>query len=175
MSTSLPIVNLDTATFECVFGRGCDGICCQEGEPPVHPEEADLIRQNLPRLLPLLRPEARALVEAGGILGGTHPLTGQPQLRVAGGWCVFFHRGCVLHKLGAAEGSVFRYKPSACALFPIQRNDRGEWYVRQWGYENEQWDLFCLKPEHSARPAAESLRDEIALARSFDEEVADQA
>jgi hypothetical protein len=26
MTTSLPVVNLATATFECVFGPGCDGI-----------------------------------------------------------------------------------------------------------------------------------------------------
>jgi hypothetical protein len=88
--------------------------------------------------------------------------------RVVGGWCVFFHEGCVLHKIGGAEGDVFRYKPAACALFPLAKNAQDQWYVRQWGYEDEKWDLFCLRPDHSATPAAESLRGEIALAASFE-------
>jgi hypothetical protein len=85
-------------------------------------------------------------------------------LRVVGGWCVFFHRGCVLHKVGAAEGDKYRYKPAPCALFPLARNDAGDWYVRQKGVEGEAWDLFCLDPAASPRPAAQSLRDEVELA-----------
>jgi hypothetical protein len=167
MTTTLPVVNLATATFECVYGRGCDGVCCREGEPPVYPEEVAIIKTALPRLLPLMRPEARATIEAGGFLGEPHPL-GLPKLRVSDGWCVFFNRGCVLHQLGAAEGATFRYKPAACALFPLQKNEHDQWYVRQWGYENEPWDLFCLNPKHSAKPAAESLRSETEMAREYD-------
>jgi hypothetical protein len=168
MSTPLPVVNLTTATFECIFGRGCDGICCREGEPPVYPEEVAVLESALPRLLPLLRPEAREIIDAGGFLGDPHAL-GLPKLRVSDGWCVFFNRGCVLHQLGATEGETFRYKPAACALFPLQKNEHDEWYVRQWGYENERWDLFCLNPKQSARPAAESLQAEIKLACRYDE------
>jgi hypothetical protein len=167
MNTPLPIVNLATATFECIFGRGCDGVCCREGEPPVYPEEAAVIESALPRLLPLMRPEARAAVEAAGFLGEAHAL-GHPKLRVSDGWCAFFNRGCVLHQLGATEGATFRYKPAACALFPLQKNEHDQWYVRQWGHEDEKWDLFCLNPAHSAKPAAESLRPEIELAGKYD-------
>ena len=171
MAVRLPVVtNLATATFECVFGRGCDGVCCQAGEPPVYPDEAAVIRDHLSKFLPHLRPEARALVEAEGFLGAPHPTAELPMLRVSGGWCVFFNQGCVLHKVGAAEGSAFKYKPAACALFPLQRHDDGGWHVRQWGENGETWDLFCLNPAHSAKPAAESLRDELALARRYDEE-----
>jgi hypothetical protein len=167
MSTPLPVINLADATYECVYGRGCDGVCCRNGRPGVYPEEATLIRANLAKILPHLRPEARAVVEAGGFLSRRVRL-GQPMARVVGGWCVFFHQGCVLHKVGAAEGDVFRYKPAACALFPLARNADDQWYVRQWGYEDEQWDLFCLRRDHSAKPATESLRDELALAASFE-------
>jgi hypothetical protein len=83
---------------------------------------------------------------------------------VVGGWCVFFNQGCVLHKVGAAEGDSYRYKPVQCALFPLDKDHNGEWYVRQWGYKGEAWDLFCLNPDASARPAANSLQAEIALA-----------
>jgi Fe-S-cluster containining protein len=169
MTTPLPVINLDTATFECVFGRGCDGICCQEGEPPIYPDEEPIIRAHLPKFLPHLRPEARAVVEADGFLGAPHEL-GPPMLRVVDGWCVFFNQGCVLHKVGAAEGNAFAYKPAACALFPLEVNDRDEWYVRQWGHEQEKWDLFCLNPAHSPKRAADTLRDELALAARFEAE-----
>jgi hypothetical protein len=91
-------------------------------------------------------------------------------LRVVGGWCVFFNNGCVLHQVGDAEGDKFRYKPSLCALFPIQQDRHDNWYIRQKGFKRESWDLFCLDPANCTTPAAESLRDEIALAKRFDDE-----
>lgn len=89
-------------------------------------------------------------------------------MRVSQGWCVFFNQRCVLHRAGAAEGDKFRYKPAACALFPIDRDEHDRWYVRQKGFNDEAWDLFCLDPKASLVPATESLREEIALAQSFD-------
>ena len=165
-TTPLTVLNLATATFDCSFGRGCDGICCREGEPPVDAGEAAVIAAALPKVLPLLRLEARLLIEASGFLGEPHA-NGDPKLKLAAGWCAFFHRGCVLHRVGADEGDPFRYKPSACSLFPLAKNDRDQWYVRQWGVEGEEWDLFCLNPLHSPKRAAESLGPELALARRF--------
>ncbi len=169
MRSSLPVVNLSEATYECVFGRGCDGICCQNGRPPVYADEIERLDANLEKFLPHLRPEARPVVEEHGYLSGRRKL-GLPMLRVVGGWCIFFHQGCVLHKVGAAEGDKYRYNPCACSLFPLARNDKGEWYVRQRGYENEDWDLFCLDPQVSSKPAAESLQEEIALAEHLTRE-----
>ena len=57
----------------------------------------------MPRVLPHLRPEARKVVEAEGFLSKRTKLK-HPMLRVVGGWCVMFNGGCVLHKVGAAEG-----------------------------------------------------------------------
>lgn len=169
MRNSLPVVNLSEATFECIFGRGCDGICCQNGRPPVYPDEAERLDANLEKFLPHLRPEARQLLEKKGYLSGRRKF-GLPMLRVVGGWCIFFHQGCVLHKVGAAEGDKYRYKPSACALFPLAKNDRNEWYIRQQGYEGEEWDLFCLAPSASTQAAADSLQEEIALADRYTRE-----
>lgn len=165
---ALPVVvaNAETATFDCVFGRGCDGICCRNGRPSVGPDERAVIESVLPRALPLLRPEARAAVEADGLVSNRTKL-GSPMLRVVGGWCVLFNGGCVLHKLGAEDGDAYRYKPVQCALFPLEKGDGG-WYVRQWGYEGEQWNLFCLNPKQSDRPAVESLAAELALAAKCD-------
>jgi len=162
----LPILNLEGARFECTFGRGCDGICCRNGRPPVYAEEAGLIAANLPKFLPELRPEARAVVGKSGFLSRRRKL-GQQMMRVAGRWCVFFNQGCVLHRAGAAEGDKFRYKPAACGLFPLAKDERDRWYVRQKGVNGEIWDLFCLDPVASPIQAADSLREEIALARRY--------
>jgi Fe-S-cluster containining protein len=173
MLRSLPVLNESEATYECIFGRGCDGICCQNGRPGVYAEEVERIDANIAKFLPELRPEARAVVEAEGYLSRRIKV-GQPMLRVVKGWCVFFNKGCVLHKVGAAEGDSYRYKPAMCALFPLSKDEKERWYVRQWGYKGEAWDLFCLNPQESARPAAKSLRTEMALAARFEAEAAAQ-
>src|SRR5207237_6496226 len=147
---------------ECIYGRGCDGICCQNGRPPVYPEERARIAKNLKKFLPHLRPEARTLIEKDGFVSKRRHV-GQPMLRVIGGWCVFFNQGCVLHKVGAADGDAYLYKPSLCALFPLAKDEKGRWYVRQWNYKGEAWDLFCLNPKQSDVPASESLKAELEL------------
>jgi Fe-S-cluster containining protein len=169
MRSSLPVVNLSEATFECIFGRGCDGLCCHNGRPPIYPDETERLDANLAKFLEHLRPEARQLLEQQGYVSRRRKCD-LPMLRVVGGWCIFFHKGCVLHKVGAAEGDAYRYKPAACALFPLARNAKDEWYVRQQGYETEEWNLFCLDPRTSGKPAAESLVEEIALAERFTRE-----
>lgn len=167
MTPPIPIVNLRTARFDCTFGRGCEGICCRNGRPPVYAEEAARIEAAAPRWLPLLREPARAVVEREGWLSRRRK-AGQPMARVAGGWCVFFERGCVLHRLGAAEGDSFRYKPWTCAVFPLSKDDRGHWHVRQKGHDGEIWELPCLDPASTTVPAATSLQPEIALVTAWE-------
>jgi hypothetical protein len=169
MRMTLPIVNVREATFECIFGRGCDGLCCRNGRPAVYTDEIERIDAGLQAFLPLLRPAARALVGKAGYLSRRRR-NGLPMVRVVEGWCVFFNQGCVLHKVGAMEGDKFRYKPAACALFPLAKDERDRWYVRQKGFKGEVWDLFCLDPGASPVPAVTSLCDEIALAQRFDGE-----
>jgi Fe-S-cluster containining protein len=165
-SLPLAVENADTATFDCSFGRGCEGICCRNGRPSVGPEERAAIGRVLPRVLPLLRPAARAVVEADGFTSARTKI-GQPMVRVAGGWCVFFNAGCVLHTIGAEDGDSYQYKPTQCALFPLEKGSGG-WYVRQWGLDGEQWDLFCLNPANSPRPAIDALAPELVLAAKID-------
>ena len=161
--TTLPIVNLREATFECTYGRGCEGICCRNGRPPVFEDEVARIEQNLHKFLPLLTAAQAAVVEEDGFVS-KRKKSGAPMLRVLDGWCIFFNEGCVLHKVGAAEGDAFRYKPEPCSLFPLERDGKGDWYVRQHDYKGEQWDLFCLAPTNSRVPAAKSLVAEVAFA-----------
>ena len=158
----LTVLNLENARFDCTFGRGCEGLCCRNGRPPVYAEEVRRIDENLHRILPLLRPAARAALNKEGYLS-RRIKAGQRLARVVGGWCVFFNQGCVLHRLGADEGAPFRYKPWTCAVFPLAKDARDRWYVRQKGYAGEIWDLPCLDPAASAVPAATSLQQEIGL------------
>jgi len=167
--SSLQVINLAEARYECTYGRGCDGICCREGRPLVYPEEIDRLQADMKKFWALLRPEARTLIERKGFITRRRRL-GERTLRSVAGWCVFFNNGCVLHKVGAEEGDRFKYKPAVCALFPIQMDDKDRWYVRQRGYKGEKWDLFCLDPSSTSVPAAESLQAEIALAQRFDDE-----
>jgi len=159
---SAHIVNIGEATFDCTFGRGCDGICCRNGRPPVYADEIERIDANLARFLPALRPDARAVVEREGYLSRRRK-AGQTMMRVAAGWCVFFNQGCVLHRAGAEEGDPRRYKPWVCSVFPIDKDRKGRWYVRQKGFQREDWDLPCLDPAATTVRAADSLREEIAM------------
>ena len=165
---SLPVINLHEATYECIFGRGCDGICCRNGRPSVYADERERIEANLHKFLPHLRPEALAVLEEDGYLSRRMKV-GEPMMRVVAGWCIFYNGGCTLHKVGMQEGDSYRYKPVQCAMFPLAKDQNDQWYVRQHGYKGEDWDVFCLNPGASPQLAAESLKDEIELARGFTE------
>jgi Fe-S-cluster containining protein len=156
------VFNLTEARFECTFGRGCAGICCRNGRPPVYDDEAARIAGRMDALLPLMRTSAaRVAVQAGFMSrrrkAGTHTL------RVVDGWCVFFNTGCVLHQLGAAEAQTYRYKPFACATFPLEQHHTRGWYVRQKGLLGEVWDLPCLDPSTGQPAAASTLGEELRL------------
>ena len=79
----LVVLNLANARFDCTFGRGCDGVCCRNGRPPIYPEDAQRIDRNMDRVRPLLRPDARALVDRSGYLSRRRK-AGQPVARVVG-------------------------------------------------------------------------------------------
>jgi len=165
--TALTITNGDTATFDCTFGRGCVGLCCQHGEPSVTPAEYQRIKDHLPHVIPHLRPEAARSLETQDFIGSDIKLD-NPMVRVVDGWCLFFNEGCVLHKVGAAEGDFAKYKPIQCVMFPLEPNGDGSWYVRQWHHEGEQWnDLFCLNPANTPLKAADTLAPEIAVAETL--------
>jgi len=160
----LPVVNLAEARYECVFGRGCEGICCREGRPHLHPDEVNRLNAHLDIVRPHLRPEAQATLSKSGYTDRRSRVE-RPIVRVVEGWCIFFNKGCVLHRLGAEEGDKFKYKPRECSWFPLAQDENGAWYIRQEGYKDEAWELFCLNPAQSPVLAAESLKDEIAFAQ----------
>jgi hypothetical protein len=164
---SLPVLNAETATFECIFGRGCEGLCCQNGRPCTYDDERQRIQDNLDKFLPEMRPEAAQLAREEGFLSNRVKMGGK-MLRVIGGWCIFFNKGCVLHKVGAQEGDAFKYKPYVCAVFPLNPHPtQSAYYVRQWGYEGEEWDVFCLNPKATRKKAVDTLQSEIGLVTAW--------
>ena len=91
MDHGLPILNAATATFECTYGRGCEGVCCQEAVRRSNRKNGSESTLILPRLLPLLRPEAQSVVRKRGYLSSRQRF-GHPIARNAAGWCVFFNQ-----------------------------------------------------------------------------------
>lgn len=162
----LPILGQDTARFDCVFPT-CGGICCKNGRPPIEEAENARIEANLEKILPHMTPNARAKVERDGFRT-QRKKEGLRALAVVDGWCVFHNEGCVLHKVGASEGDRWKYKPWRCIAFPLERSNSGDWHVRQWGIEGEAWDLFCLNPNESEKPAHTTLTAELAFVRELD-------
>lgn len=155
----LAVENLDEATFKCVFPV-CGGICCKNGRPTIEPDEQENIAKHLDKFLPHLRPRARAHIEKNGWL--THRMKeGYRTIGVDDGWCLFENDGCMFQKVGMAEGKPWKYKPAACIRFPLDETKDGTWYIRQWEYRGEAWDLFCLNPKESKVSARESMADEI--------------
>ena len=166
----LPVENIATATFKCVFPT-CGGICCKNGRPGVEPDEQARIEKHLQKFLPHLRPSARAHVEKHGWLT-QRVKDGLRTVAVEGGWCVFENQGCTFQKVGMLEGEPWAYKPSACIRFPLEKTKGGTWYIRQWKYRGEAWDLFCLNPKENPTPAAESLRDEVVFSAEREKKLA---
>lgn len=161
----LVLVNADTARFECSYGRGCDGICCSNSTPPVDPEKQQVINSVVPEILPLLRPGARAMIEQMGYIDPEEVHEGNPSIRVESDWCVFFNKGCVLHKVGADRGDSTWAKPVACYLFPIDHDSQGRWYIRQHGVDDEQWtELPCLAGTPDMPLAVTTLGFEMEMA-----------
>lgn len=167
MNDEPTIENLESARFECVYPT-CGGICCKNGRPAVETDEATGIERQLGVLLPMLSESARARIERDGFLT-RRKKEGLPMLATQGGWCVFFNQGCTLHKLGAAEGDAFLYKPWRCAVFPLERNaTTRRWHVRQHGVHGEAWELFCLDPKESPKSASTTLRAEVEQVRALE-------
>jgi hypothetical protein len=159
----VPVVNLSTARFECVYPT-CGGLCCMNGQPAIEEDEEERLRANADKFAERMTPAARAHVARHGFVTRKLIKDGRPTLAVTKGWCVFFHDGCVLQKVGAEEGDAHKYKPWRCSLFPLKRHPKtGEWFVRQQGLNGERWDLFCLHPAESEKTADTTLPPEVAL------------
>lgn len=149
--------------------HACRGQCCRFGAV-VELSQAREIDALLPRLLPLIRPEARRLVgRLGWSFKGTvkeryaSGETLQTASRVVRDRCVFVMDqeagGCALHALALQDGvEITRYKPRECVLFPLNGLREGELHVHTWaGYP-------CTEESEHHAAALHTLQDELSLA-----------
>lgn len=121
----------------------CKGRCCIEGDAgaPVTADEEQQIKALLPSLLPLMRKEAREVVEQRGI--SYDDPTGERVLEIVDGRDCIFSRTdrqgwcyCLIEKLYSEGKSPLR-KPVSCALYPIRLTQ----YPSFTAVEYHHWDI----------------------------------
>ena len=142
------LVSLDILEKDfCCDLEHCKGCCCIEGDAgaPVEEDELRQIEQLLPELLPMMTPEARAVVEQQGL--SYIDQTGERVLSIVNGKdCVFArtdHQGwcyCLIEKatsLKPQSSAPGFKKPISCHLYPIRLNRVGE----LTGLSYHRWDV----------------------------------
>lgn len=109
----------------------CLGQCCIDGDAgaPLLPEEKEAIDAHLDKILPLLNPAAREIVETEG--SSYVDQEGDLVTQIVGGRdCVFttYAGGgkclCALEK-AYREGTLPQLKPSSCHLYPVRLKNIG--------------------------------------------------
>ncbi len=149
------LVSLDLIErfFVCDLDR-CLGECCIEGDAgaPLLPEEEKAITDNLDRILPLLSPRAREVVESQGpayidpegdlvtsILDGRDCVF---TTYAPGGKCL-----CALEK-AYREGKLPQLKPISCHLYPVRLKE----YDRFTAVNCHKWKI-CRYADVAGRAA----------------------
>ena len=137
---------VSTQIFERQFVcdlTACKGACCIEGDngAPVTAEEVKIIETYLPQILPFMRPEGIAAVEAQGVAYLDHNLEPATTL-VNDAECafVFFDDAgiakCAIEK-AQREGHIDFLKPISCHLYPIRTKQFSEYTALNY----EKWDI----------------------------------
>ncbi|MBQ8099898.1 MAG: DUF3109 family protein [Paludibacteraceae bacterium] len=138
------LVSLDVLEKEfCCDLDSCKGCCCIEGDAgaPLTAEEEQTLQQLLPGLLPLMRKEAREVVEKEGI-AYNDPIGERVTQIVDGKDCVFSRTDrngwcyCVIERL-YNEGKISFRKPVSCHLYPIRLTEHPTF----WAVEYHRWDI----------------------------------
>lgn len=110
----------------------CLGQCCIDGDAgaPLLPEEKMAIDENIDKILPLVNPAARKIIEEEG--SSYVDEEGDLVTQIVGGRdCVFttYAEGgkclCALEK-GYREGILPHLKPSSCHLYPVRLKPCGD-------------------------------------------------
>lgn len=180
-----------TSRWECIFGRGCQGIdasrpdagCCVHGAH--FSEKRD--RKRVAAWVEKLTPETWQHYRSGQKRGWTEMEDGAEKTRVVKGACIFHNdadfaggHGCALHHLANAEGvSFIETKPEVCWQLPVRRSYEnrtiedgteylvvvlGEYQRRDWGTGGHDFPWYCTANTDAhagAEPVFVSSRDEI--------------
>lgn len=167
---------VSTQIFERQFVcdlSACKGACCIEGDngAPVSTEEVQIIESYLPQILPFMRPEGIAAVEAHGVAyldNNQEPAT----TLVNGAECafVFFDDAgiakCAIEK-AQREGHIDFLKPISCHLYPIRTKQFQDYTALNY----EKWDICepaCACGEKLEVPVYKFLKE--PLKRAYGED-----
>jgi hypothetical protein len=175
--------------WECIWGRGCQGIlperaehlgqgCCSLGASLDDGDEARTIGALAATLPPELFEHHRDAAE-----GGVYRDADRDHTRVVDGACIFLNRpgfaggaGCALHLAAVTAGEpITDWKPSVCWQLPVRVDwapgpDDTEvatvrrWTRGDWGAAGEEMAWCCTEePEAYVgdRPVVESLAAEL--------------
>jgi hypothetical protein len=167
---------VSTQIFERQFVcdlTACKGACCIEGDngAPVTAEEVQIIETHLPQILPFMRPEGIAAVEAQGVAYLDHNLEPATTL-VNDAECafVFFDDAgiakCAIEK-AQREGHIDFLKPISCHLYPIRTKQFKDYTALNY----EKWDICepaCACGEKLEVPVYKFLKEPIK--RAFGED-----
>jgi hypothetical protein len=137
---------VSTQIFERQFVcdlTACKGACCIEGNggAPVTKEEVDIIEANLDKVLPYMRPEGIAAIEAQGVVYEDEDFEPATTL-VNGKECAFVYfdqtntTKCAIEK-AHREGQIDFIKPISCHLYPIRTKQFNEYTALNY----EKWDI----------------------------------
>jgi hypothetical protein len=167
---------VSTQIFERQFVcdlTACKGACCVEGDngAPVTAEEVQIIERHLPQILPFMRPEGIAAVEAQGVAYLDHNSEPATTL-VNDAECafVFFDDAgiakCAIEK-AQREGHIDFLKPISCHLYPIRTKQFQDYTALNY----EKWDICepaCACGEKLEVPVYKFLKE--PLKRAFGED-----
>jgi len=170
--------------FQCDLSA-CKGACCSEGDfgAPLEEDEINRIRQLLPKVLPLLTPEARKVLEREGIWAEYDKDHFKGTTLVEGKDCVFLSsdtrgfRKCAFEVLYEMGESDF-WKPISCHLYPIRVEENSDRAFTALNYDD--WGICsaaCTKGKKNNIRLYEFAKDAIVrkYGQSFYEQLDDAA
>lgn len=137
---------VSTQIFERQFVcdlSACKGACCIEGNggAPVTKEEVEIIEAHLDKILPFMRPEGIAAIQAQGVVYEDEDFEPATTL-VNGKECAFVYfdqtntAKCAIEK-AHREGHIDFIKPISCHLYPIRTKQFSEYTALNY----EKWDI----------------------------------
>ena len=167
---------VSTQIFERQFVcdlTACKGACCIEGDggAPLTKDEVQIIEENLPQILPYMRPEGIAAVEAFGVAYEDQDFEPATTL-VDGKECAFVYfdqtntAKCAIEK-AQREGKIDFIKPLSCHLYPIRTKQFNDYMALNY----EKWDICepaCACGEKLEVPVFKFLKE--PLIRAFGSE-----
>ena len=168
------IVSEDILTEEFVCNlSACKGACCVEGDAgaPLEEEEVQILKDIYPKVLPYLRPEGIAAIEAQGtsVIGEDGDFETPLKNGADCAYVTFDDRGTALCGIEQAyrNGDIDWKKPVSCHLYPVRVQGYSEFAAVNY-HEWHICDDACSLGKELQVPIYKFTRE--ALIRKFGED-----